>query len=83
MLLKDLISARTKLLKQKSGISVSVKELGNVNGKEYQKLIEKALKNAIEGVAKSIRNLEDRSKKLSQETRVSSRTTNYCSVSLG
>jgi transposase len=64
MLLKDLISARTKLLKQKSGISVSVKELGNVNGKEHQKLIEKALKNAIEGVAKSIRNLEDQIKKI-------------------
>jgi len=64
MLLKDLISARTKLLKQRSGISVSVKELGNVTGKEHQKLIEKALKNAIEGIAKSIRNLEDEIKKI-------------------
>ncbi|MDQ0637281.1 transposase [Pedobacter sp. W3I1] len=64
MLLKDLISARTKLLKQRSGISVSVKELGNVNGKEHQKLIEKALKNAIEGIAKSIKNLEDQIKKI-------------------
>jgi transposase len=64
MLLKDLISARTKLLKQRSGISVSVKELGNVNGKEHQKLIEKALKNAIEGIAKSIKNVEDQIKKI-------------------
>ncbi|MGM9479553.1 IS110 family transposase [Pedobacter sp. GSP4] len=64
MLLKDLVSARTKLLKQKSGISVSVKELGNVNGKEHQKLIEKALKNAIDGIVKSIKNLEDQIKKI-------------------
>ena len=64
MLLKDLISARTKLLKQRSGISVSVKELGNVTDKEHQKLIEKALKNAIEGIAKSIKNLEDEIKKI-------------------
>ncbi|MDQ0966931.1 transposase [Flavobacterium sp. W4I14] len=64
MLLKDLISARTKLLKQMSAISVSVKELGNVNGKEHQKLIEKALKNAIEGIARSIGNVEDKIKKI-------------------
>jgi transposase len=64
MLLKDLISARTKLLKQRSGISVSVKELGNVNGKAHQKLIEKALKNAIEGIARSIKNVEDQIKKI-------------------
>lgn len=64
MLLKDLVSARTKLLRQKAGISVSVKELGNVNGKEHQKLIEKALKNALEGIAKSIKNLEDQIKKI-------------------
>lgn len=67
MLLKDLVSARTKLLKQKSGISVSVKELGNVNGKEHQKLIEKALKNAIDGIVKSIKNLEDQIKKIINE----------------
>lgn len=64
MLLKDLISARTKLLKQRSAISVSVKELGNVNGKEHQKLIEKALKNAIDGIARSIGNVEDQIKKI-------------------
>lgn len=64
MLLKDLVSARTKLLRQKAGISVSVEELGNVNGKEHQKLIEKALKSAIEGIAKSIRNVEEQIKKI-------------------
>jgi len=64
MLLKDMISARTKLLKQRTGISVSVKELGHVNGKEHQKLIEKALKSAIEGIARSIRNVEDQIKKI-------------------
>lgn len=64
MLLKDLISARTKLLKQRTGIGVSVKELGNVNGKEHQALIEKALKSAIEGIARSISNVEDQIKKI-------------------
>ncbi|TCD13604.1 IS110 family transposase [Pedobacter psychrodurus] len=65
--LKDFISARTKLLKQKSSLSVSVKELGNVNGKEHQKLIEKALKNAIDGIAKSIKNIEDQIKRIIAE----------------
>lgn len=37
--LKDFISTRTKLLKQITGLRVSIKELGNVNEKPHQKLI--------------------------------------------
>jgi len=53
MLLKDLVSARIKLLRQRAGISVSLKELGNVNGKAYQKVVEKTLRSAIDGIARS------------------------------
>jgi len=65
--LKDFISARTKLLKQKFSLFVSIKELGNVNDKSHQKLIEKALKNAVDGIAKSIKNVEDQIKKIISE----------------
>ena len=62
--LKDFISTRTKLLKQITGLRVSIKELGNVNEKPHQKLIEKTLKSAIDGIAKSIRNIETEIKKI-------------------
>jgi len=62
--LKDFVSARTKLLKQKSSLGVSIKELGNVNDKSHQKLIEKAMKNALDGITKSIKNIEDQIKKI-------------------
>ncbi|WP_421943531.1 IS110 family transposase [Pedobacter sp.] len=65
--LKDFISARTKLLKQATGLSLSIKELGNVNEKSHQKLIEKALKSAIDGIAKSIKNIEEQIRKIIKE----------------
>jgi transposase len=65
--LKDFISTRTKLLKQITGLRVSIKELGNVNEKPHQKLIEKTLKSAIDGIAKSIRNIETEIKKIIEE----------------
>lgn len=65
--LKDFVSARTKLLKQKSSLGVSIKELGNVNDKSHQKLIEKAMKNALDGIAKSIKNIEDQIKRIISE----------------
>ncbi|RZL45165.1 MAG: IS110 family transposase [Pedobacter sp.] len=65
--LKDFISARTKLLKQRSGLSVSIKELGNFNDRSHQKLIEEALKNAIDGIATSIKNIEEQIKKIITE----------------
>ncbi|SDH14687.1 Transposase [Pedobacter terrae] len=65
--LKDFVSARTKLLKQKSSLGVSIKELENVNDKSHQKLIEKAMKNALDGISKSIKNIEDQIKKIISE----------------
>lgn len=65
--LKDFISARTKLLKQSTGLSLSIKELGNVSEKSHQKLIEKALKSAIDGIAKSIKNIEEQIRKIIKE----------------
>lgn len=56
--LKDFVSTRTKLLKQIASLQVSIKELGNINEKPHQRLIEKALKSAIDGIAKSIQNVE-------------------------
>lgn len=62
--LKDFISTRTKLLKQITSIRVSVRELGNVNEKSHQQLIEKSLKSAIDGIARSISNIEVQIKKI-------------------
>lgn len=62
--LKDFVSARTKLLKQFSAIKTSVNELVNVNDKSHQKLIEKSLKAATDGIAKSIDNIEVQIKKI-------------------
>ncbi|TKB96107.1 IS110 family RNA-guided transposase [Pedobacter cryotolerans] len=62
--LKDFISARTKLLKQITSLRVSIKELGNVNEKTHQKLVERSLKSAIDGIAKSIKDIESEIKKI-------------------
>jgi transposase len=67
--LKDFIPARTKLLKQMMSLRVSIKELGNVNEKPHQKLIEKSLRSAIDGIAKSIRNIETETKKIIEENK--------------
>ena len=62
--LKDFISARTKLLKQITNIKVSVNELEGINDKSHQKLIVKSLKSAIDGITKSISNIEEQIKKI-------------------
>ena len=62
--LKDFISARTKLLKQIASIKVSVNELEGVNDKPHQKLIKQSLKSAIDGITKSIINIEEQIKKI-------------------
>ena len=68
--LKDFISARTKLLKQVTSLKASIKELGNVNEKTHQKLVEKSLKSAIDGIAKSIKNIEMEIRKIIEENKV-------------
>lgn len=62
--LKDFISARTKLLKQATGLRVSARELGGTSGKAHQKLIERSLRSAIEGLARSIRDVEAQIRKI-------------------
>lgn len=67
--LKDFVSARTKLLKQITSLRVSIKELGNVNEKTHQKLIERSLRSAIDGIARSISNIEQEIKKIIEENK--------------
>lgn len=62
--LKDFISARTRLLKQVSGLKSSIKELGGSNDSTHQKLLERSLMSAIEGLQKSIINIEHQIKKI-------------------
>ena len=67
LLLKDLITTRTKLLKQVSSLRVSIKELSNVMEKSHHKLIVHSLKSAIDGLVKSIKNVENQIKKIVTE----------------
>lgn len=58
MQLKDLMSARTKLLSQINSIKVYIKELRNVSDTRVQKTLELAYQQALDGMAASIKNLE-------------------------
>lgn len=62
--LKDFIATRTKLLKQLSGIKTSIREMKDTNEKPHQKLMEKSLKEAIQGMQRSIKNIETEIKKI-------------------
>lgn len=57
--LKDLLSARSKLVSQLQGIKKYLKELSLSNETSVQKLIEKAHKAALDGLKKSIAAIED------------------------
>jgi transposase len=58
MQLKDLMASRSKLLGQVNTNKTYIKELGNMNDKATQAALEKAYKNAIEGIARSIKDIE-------------------------
>jgi transposase len=58
MQLKDLMTARTKLLSQINSIKVYIKELKNVSDTGVQKTLELAYQQALDGMAASIKNLE-------------------------
>jgi transposase len=58
MQLKDLMTARTKLLSQLRSTQVYIKELKLSNDTSIQKVLEKAHKAAIEGLKKSILQIE-------------------------
>jgi transposase len=66
---KDFVSTRTKLLKQITSIKVSVNELEGINEKSHQKLIAKSLQSAIEGIAKSILNIEAQINKVIEQNK--------------
>jgi transposase len=57
--LKDLLSARSKLVSQLQGIKKYLKELSLSNETSVQKLLEKAHKAALDGLKKSIAAIED------------------------
>ena len=64
MQLKDLMTARTKLLSQANAIKVYVKELKNVSDKAIQKTLEQGYLQALEGMAASIKSFEAEIKKI-------------------
>lgn len=67
MQLKDLMTARTRLLTQINSIKTYIRELKNVSEIAIQKILEETHKEAIEGLAKSIKNIEVQIKKIITE----------------
>jgi transposase len=67
MQLKDLMTARTKLVSQINSIKTYIKELKSVNDKAIQTLLEQAHRQAIEGIKQSIKNIEVQIKKIITE----------------
>jgi len=65
--LKDLMTARTKLLTQMNAIKTWLKELKLMNDKEAQQLMEKSHKAALEGLKKSIVLLQAAIKQIIEE----------------
>lgn len=56
--LKDMMTARSRLLVQQNSIKVYLKELRLSNSKEAQQLIEEAHKAALEGIKESLKTIE-------------------------
>lgn len=56
--LKDLMTARSRLLAQKNSIKVYLKELKLSNSKETQQLLEQAHQAALEGITTSLKTVE-------------------------
>ena len=56
--LKDMMTARSRLLSQKNSIKVYLGEMKLSNSKETQKVIEQAHEAALEGIAASLKNVE-------------------------
>ena len=62
--LKDLLTARTRLLKQLNSIKMYLSELKLSNSKEVQKVMEQAHKSALDGLKQSILKVEEQIKSL-------------------
>jgi transposase len=65
--LKDLMTARTRLITQINSTKVYLKELKLSNSKEVQKAIEKAHKAALDGMKKSLALINDQINKIVRE----------------
>ncbi|MGZ3923968.1 MAG: IS110 family RNA-guided transposase [Flavisolibacter sp.] len=65
--LKDLMTSRARLIKQVNSTKVYLKELKSSNGKEVQKIMERAHKDALEGMKKSLLLIEAQIKKVIKE----------------
>lgn len=65
--LKDLITARTRLLSQITGIKVYLKELKASNSSQIQKMMEQAHKAALDGLKKSLLQVEEQMDKKVRE----------------
>lgn len=65
--LKDLMTARTRLIKQINSTRVYLGELKLSNSKEVQKIIEQAHKAALDGLKKSLAVIEEQIKNLVQD----------------
>ena len=73
--LKDLMTARTNLVKQETATKSYLKELGQFQDKSIQKLMEKSHQAALKGLAASIRQIENEIQKALKED--SKMYTNY------
>jgi len=62
--LKDMMTARSRLVAQKNSIKVYLGEMSLSNSKETQAIIEEAHKAALEGIASSLKNVEDQIKQM-------------------
>lgn len=64
IMLKDLLSNRSKLISQKNGIQQTLKELKTSNDKATQKMMETINKAALDGLKKSIKLIEAEMRKI-------------------
>lgn len=62
--LKDLVTARTKMLRQKTALSVHLGELRGVNSPEVQQIMEAGHRAALEGLKASIKAVEAEIKRI-------------------
>lgn len=65
--LKDMMTARSRLLSQKNSINVYLGEMKLSNSKETQVLIEQAHKAALEGITASLKNVEQQIKQMIEQ----------------
>jgi transposase len=65
--LKDMMTARSRLLAQQNSIKVYLKELKLSNSKETQQIIEQAHQAALEGIKQSLKTVENQIRQMIQQ----------------